>query len=99
MYWTTQGWFLGLGKALHIVDDQGQRSILLRVRYSAYKAFYHRHARSASSLHYPRESLTNRIDKLAFYSIYNMDVPLHSSGPMSRAHYAIVRKVESASAI
>lgn len=25
-----------------------------------------------------------------------MDVPFHSSGAMSRAHYAIVRKVESA---
>lgn len=28
-----------------------------------------------------------------------MDVPFHSSGAMSRAHYAIVRKVESASTI
>jgi AP-4 complex subunit epsilon-1 len=28
-----------------------------------------------------------------------MDVPFHSSGAMSRAHYAIVRKVESAPTI
>ena len=28
-----------------------------------------------------------------------MDVPFHSSGAMSRAHYAIVRKVEYASTI
>lgn len=28
-----------------------------------------------------------------------MDVPFHSSGAMSRAHYTIVRKVESASTI
>jgi AP-4 complex subunit epsilon-1 len=28
-----------------------------------------------------------------------MDVPFHSSGAMSRAHYAIVRKVESASTV
>ena len=28
-----------------------------------------------------------------------MDVPFHSSGAMSRSHYAIVRKVESASTI
>jgi len=28
-----------------------------------------------------------------------MDVPFHSSGALSRAHYAIVRKVESAPSV
>ena len=47
--------------------------------------------------HYPRESLTNRIDKLPFYSVYNMDVPFHSFGIIDND--SIVRKVESASTI
>jgi hypothetical protein len=96
-----------MGSFTSIRTCDRESGVLLQYCYSAYKAFSLPPHSSALSLpHYFQHLVLawvsmGTLDESHWktYSISNMDVPFHSSGAMSRAHYAIVRKVESASTI